>query len=88
MSKETTLTYSTYGCCAKFIEIDLEGERVKRVVFIGGCKGNAQGIAALVAGLPVDEVMARLQGIECRNGTSCPDQLAQALAGLSVRKAG
>jgi len=88
MSTELKLTYSTYGCCAKFIDIELEGDTVRKVAFIGGCKGNAQGISTLVAGLPIDDVIDRLQGIECRNGTSCPDQLAQALAGLKVRKAG
>jgi len=88
MAEETTLTYSTYGCCAKFIDIEVEGGRIRKVSFIGGCKGNAQGVSALVTGLTVDEVIERLQGIQCRNGTSCPDQLSQALAGLKIRKAG
>ena len=47
--------------------------------FNGGCAGNTQGVAALVKGMSVDEAIARLKGIQCRNGTSCPDQLAQAL---------
>ena len=88
MAKDVTLTYSTYGCCARFIDLELAQDRVKRVKFIGGCKGNAQGIATLVEGLPVDEVIERLRGIECRNGTSCPDQLSQALASLSLEEAG
>jgi hypothetical protein len=28
---------------------------------------------------PAEEVAAMLEGIQCRNGTSCPDQLAKAL---------
>ena len=36
-------------------------------------------IAALVIGMTVDEAIRRLKGIQCRNGTSCPDQLATAL---------
>lgn len=29
--------------------------------------------------MTVDEAIRRLKGIQCRNGTSCPDQLATAL---------
>lgn len=29
--------------------------------------------------MKAEEVVARCQGIQCRNGTSCPDQLARAL---------
>ena len=36
-------------------------------------------VAALVIGMTVDEAIRRLKGIPCRNGTSCPDQFAQAL---------
>ena len=53
---------------------------VRNVVYTGGCNGNLQGIGRLVEGLPVDEVIARLQGIRCGyKSTSCPDQLAKAL---------
>lgn len=42
--------------------------------------GNTQGIAALVEGMPLDEVVKRLEGIKCGSRpTSCPDQLAKAL---------
>ena len=36
-------------------------------------------VAALAKNRPVDEVIALLEGIQCRFGTSCPDQLARAL---------
>ena len=45
----------------------------------GRCPGNTQGVAKLVVGRKVEEVIALLKGIQCRNGTSCPDQLARAL---------
>ena len=46
----------------------------------GGCNGNLKGISSLVKGLPVEEVIERLSGINCGGrGTSCPDQIAQAL---------
>ena len=41
--------------------------------------GNLQGIAKLVVGMKVEDVIARTQGIQCRAGTSCPDQLSKAL---------
>ena len=75
-------TYTTVGTCARFIDIELDGDLISRIQFIGGCSGNAQGVAALVQGMPAKEVMTRLNGIECRSGTSCPDQLSQALAGM------
>ena len=50
------------------------------VNMVGGCSGNTQGIASLVRGMDIDEVIRRLEGIDCGGrGTSCPDQLAKAL---------
>ena len=34
---------------------------------------------SMVIGMTVDEAIRRLKGIQCRGGTSCPDQLAIAL---------
>ena len=36
-------------------------------------------MAALAKGRKVEDVIAACEGLQCRNGTSCPDQLAQAL---------
>ena len=64
-------------------EIDFEVDNnniVTSCEFIGGCMGNTQGVARLVVGRSVDDVIKTLEGINCGNrGTSCPDQLAQAL---------
>ena len=47
---------------------------------VGGCSGNLQGIAKLVEGMEIDEVIKRLEGIRCGfKSTSCPDQIAKAL---------
>ena len=73
-------TFATQGSCAKFIDFEIEDDLVIAVRFIGGCNGNLQAIARLVAGRSCREVVELLQGIQCRNGTSCPDQLAQALS--------
>ena len=45
----------------------------------GGCPGNATLVSRLLKGRPIREVEEYLAGIHCRNGTSCPDQLALAL---------
>lgn len=80
-------TFTIYGTCSRFIDIELEDGRVRSVRFIGGCAGNTKGVAALSAGLPVEEVILRTKGIACRNGTSCPDQLARALEGMLLEQA-
>lgn len=74
------LTHICQGTCSRQIDIDIDGETILNVQFTGGCHGNTQGVAALVRGMRIDEVIARLDGIDCRGkGTSCPDQLARAL---------
>lgn len=74
------ITYPAAGTCSRQIDITLEEGIIRSVSFTGGCHGNQQGIAALVQGLKAEEVIARLEGIDCKGrGTSCPDQLARAL---------
>ena len=72
--------YKTRGVCSQAIQFELDGDTIKHVNFIGGCSGNTQGVASLVEGMEVEEVIKRLKGIDCGGrGTSCPDQLAKAL---------
>lgn len=74
-------TFTTSGVCAKTIDFKIEEGIVKSVKFNGGCAGNALGMSALVEGMRVEDVVARLQGTECgKRPTSCPDQLAKALS--------
>lgn len=73
-------TYRTTGVCASAVSFELADGIVKNVVFHGGCPGNQLGIASLIQGKNVDDVIERLRGIRCGGKpTSCPDQLAQAL---------
>ena len=73
------MIYKTKGTCARSIEFEVE-DGILKDTFIGGCQGNTQGVAALAKGLPVNEVIDKLSGIQCGfRGTSCPDQLALAL---------
>ena len=72
--------YRTKGTCSSRIPVELDGRKVKNVVFTGGCNGNLQGISRLVEGMDIDDVIARVRGIRCgMKPTSCPDQLARAL---------
>ena len=74
------MRYVTRGTCSTAINVEVENGVIQSVEFVGGCHGNTQGIAALVKGMDVEEAISRLEGIDCRGrGTSCPDQLAQAL---------
>ncbi len=74
------MTYKTKGTCSSMIDFEIENGILKDVHFTGGCNGNLQGISALVKGMPVDEGIKKLKGIDCSGkGTSCPDQLANAL---------
>lgn len=69
--------------CSRQIDIELEGDTVRRVQYTGGCHGNTQGLSALCVGMKKAELIARLRGIDCKaRGTSCPDQLARALEKL------
>ncbi len=72
--------YKTSGTCSQRILFEIEDNKLKNVQFLGGCNGNLKGIGALVEGMDVDQVIARLEGTTCNmKSTSCPDQLAKAL---------
>ncbi|MCL2846771.1 MAG: TIGR03905 family TSCPD domain-containing protein [Firmicutes bacterium] len=74
-------TVQTRGVCARGIEYEIDADGlVRNVRFLGGCAGNAIGLANMVDGMTPAEVVKRLKGVPCQmRGTSCPDQLAKAL---------
>ncbi len=72
-------TYRTSGSCSREIIFSVQDNKLTDLKFLGGCSGNLQAISKLVMGREIDEVIASLKGIQCRNKTSCPDQLALAL---------
>ena len=74
------MDYKTHGVCSSVIHVELDGDKIKDVDFVGGCNGNLQGISSLVKGMKVEDAIERLDGIKCGSkATSCPDQLAKAL---------
>lgn len=71
--------YRTRGTCSREIIFSVEDNKLTDVKFIGGCSGNLQALARLTIGKDIDEIIATLKGIKCKNDTSCPDQLSRAL---------
>lgn len=72
-------TYIPKNVCSRKIQFEIENGKITHCEFVGGCTGNTQGISKLVIGMTPNEVIERLIHIQCRNNTSCPDQLAQAM---------
>lgn len=74
------ISYVPKGVCSRQINIEVDNGIVKDVEYIGGCNGNLKGISVLVKGMKVEDVIAKLENLECgMKNTSCPDQLAKAL---------
>ena len=74
------MQYRTSGVCARYIDVELDGDVVKDVRFFGGCDGNLKAIPKLVKGMTVDQVCERLEGNTCGGRpTSCADQMCKAL---------
>lgn len=72
--------YLTEGTCSKVISLDLNGDKVHNVSFMGGCDGNLKAIPILIDGWTVGQIEEKLTGVQCgRRGTSCADQLAKAV---------
>lgn len=75
-----TYSFTPRGVCSRQIDIDLDGDVIKEVRFIGGCDGNLTGISRLIQGKTVNEVCDTLSGLTCGvKQTSCGDQLTKAL---------
>lgn len=73
------MRYRTKGTCSSAIDLEIENGMITSCKFTGGCRGNTQGLEKLVVGQNAEDVMQRLRGIQCRGGTSCPDQLSHAI---------
>ncbi len=71
--------YKTHGTCSSAIDLEIEDGKISACQFTGGCRGNTNGLAKVVIGQDARDVMNRLRGIPCRDGTSCPDQLSRAI---------
>ncbi len=73
-------SYIPKGVCSNKIDFDIIDGKLYNVHFTGGCPGNLLAISKLVEGKDAQEIAELLQGNDCRGrGTSCADQLAQAI---------
>ena len=71
--------YRPSGVCSRAIIVEMDGDVLKDVEFIGGCNGNLKGISSLVKGMTYDEIKEKLAGITCGfRSTSSPDLLVEA----------
>lgn len=62
------------------IKIKVAGNIIEDVDYVGGCPGNLKAVKALTKGQTVDQVIGKLDGIDCgKRGTSCTDQLCRIL---------
>ena len=74
------LTYYPQGVCSVMIEIELDGDVIKDVVFTGGCNGNLNAISKLIRGMKAEDVIEKLEGNRCGvRETSCADQMCKGL---------
>ena len=75
--------YKCHGTCSTSIDLEIEDGIITFCRIKDGCKGKTQGLAKLATGRPAEEIAAMLEGIQCRGGTSCPDQLSKAIRAYS-----
>ena len=81
-------SYRTRGtCCREIVFVVDDNDVLTSVKFVNGCSGNTQGVARLAVGRKIDEIISLLEGIQCRAGTSCPDQFDKALKEYKEKKA-
>lgn len=81
-------TYYPSGVCSRQINIELDGDRIENVEFIGGCNGNLKAISKLIKGMKVDDVVDLLEGNTCGpRPTSCADQLTKGLRAAQAAQA-
>ena len=77
-----TYTRKNQGTCSMMTKVELNDDHtIASVEVMGGCDGNLKGIAKLLPGMKAEDAIARMEGTTCgRKPTSCPDQIAKALA--------
>lgn len=72
--------YHTRGVCPPEIHFKIDDGKIKDLRFVGGgCPGNAQLVSRLLEDKPLAKVLSYIDGIDCRNETSCPAELACAI---------
>lgn len=82
-----TFIYKPKGVCSREMRFEMNGDVIENVTIVGGCAGNSLGIARILRGKHIDEVLDSFDGVRCGGKvTSCPDQIAQALKEYSNKR--
>lgn len=77
---EKQVLYKTKGTCSQYMEVAIKDGIISKCKIYGGCMGNTQGVAQLAIGMKPEDIIKKLNGIQCGGrGTSCPDQLCRAI---------
>ena len=72
--------YIPEDVCSNELIFEIDENIIKSLKIVGGCPGNTVGVSRLVQNRTIDEVIELLKDIPCGDkGTSCPDQVAEAL---------
>ena len=75
-----TIEIQPQGVCSRLLTVTYDDNGIiTNASHVAGCRGNLDGICSLIVGMKLEDVITKLEGIQCRNGTSCPDQLAKGL---------
>lgn len=83
------MDYKTKNICPTDLHFEVDDEGCLHNVQYsgGGCVANLMSIGRLVEGEKIDNVISRLEGIMCKDkGSSCGDQLAEALKEYRLNK--
>ena len=80
-----TIDYKTKGTCSRRMVVEVEDGVVQSLQVYGGCDGNLKGLSQLVAGMKVEDVIQKLDGIRCgraprQEGTSPRRVMVRAMA--------
>lgn len=80
--------YDPKYVCSRHYTFDIdENNVIKSLKVVGGCQGNLSGISKIIVGMNIDQVIKAFEGTNCGGkGTSCPDQIAQALKSYKESK--
>ena len=57
--------YKTENTCSQVISLDLDGNVIHNVSFMGGCSGNLKAIPILIEGWTVEDVESKLTKQDC-----------------------
>jgi len=75
-----TYRYVPQGVCPKEINFELDGDKVKNLSFVGGCKGNLKALSLMLEDKTIGEISSLFKGQTCgKKESSCMDQLVVAL---------